>query len=71
MWPENWPAVQFFARMGTQWRVGFGGPIGLDYNVVFRLLDEEGYSRQQWREMLDDIQVLEVEALKTLGGQNG
>lgn len=52
--------------MGTQWRVGFSGPTGLDYNVLFRLLDEAGLSGQQWREMFEDIQVLEVHALKTI-----
>ena len=26
--------MQVFQAMGTQWRMGFNGPVGLDYNVL-------------------------------------
>ena len=29
--PENWPAVQAFLCVQTQWSTGMGGPTGLDY----------------------------------------
>jgi len=34
--------------------------------VLFRLLDEAGFSGQRWREVFEDIQVLEVEALRVM-----
>lgn len=54
--------------MGTQWRTTFGGASGLDYNVLFRLMDDEGLSREEQRLMLDDIQILEAQAMKTMQG---
>jgi hypothetical protein len=66
VWPENWSVVSLFARISTQWRVGFSGPVGLDYGVLFRLMDEEALSRKDWRQTLDDIQVMEVEALNKM-----
>lgn len=31
----NIPVVRLLCACGTQWRVGFGGPYGLDYPAVF------------------------------------
>ena len=31
VWEENWPIVQMFLRIQTQWRVSMSGPVGLDY----------------------------------------
>ena len=31
----NIPAARLVCASGTQWRVGFGGPYGLDYPAVF------------------------------------
>lgn len=64
VWPENWPVWCLFdRRMRTQWRAGPGGAIGLDYNVLFQLLDWMGLSASERLEMLDDIGVLEDAAL--------
>ncbi len=30
VWDENWPAVEMWLRLQTQWRTSFGGLIGLD-----------------------------------------
>ena len=38
LWPECVLPIELFSRVATQWRVGAGGPIGLDYNVVYREL---------------------------------
>jgi hypothetical protein len=66
VWPENWPAVQMFCSIGTQWRVGAGGPVGLDYNVLHRELDDLGLHGAERAEMKDDIRVLEAEALDAM-----
>lgn len=63
VWPENWPAWVLFCEVSTQWRTGMNGPTGLDYSVVFRLMDEEGLKGQDWRGMLQDIRVIESAAL--------
>lgn len=60
--------MSLFCKVGTQWRTGFAGPIGLDYNVVFRLMDGEGMTREEWEDTFECIQALEAEALKTMTG---
>lgn len=71
VYPENWAAVTLFSRLGTQWRSGFSGPTGLDYSVLFRLIDEAGLTGDEWQQMLDDIQVLEIAALGAMRAANG
>ncbi len=43
-----------------------GGPIGLDYNVLFRLLDNMGCSEDEWSQNFDDIRVMESAALDAM-----
>lgn len=66
VWPENWRAVILFSRVGTQWRVGMTGVTGLDYGVLFRLMDEEGLVGDAWSSVLADIQVMEAQAMETM-----
>ena len=63
VWPENWQAVQLFVRVGTQWRVGAGGASGLDYNILFRLMDRMQLDPDEWDFLLEDIRTLESAAL--------
>lgn len=49
MWPENWPVLVLFLRLGNQWRTGFNGRTGLDMNVAFLMLE-----RMQRRGEIDD-----------------
>lgn len=66
VWPENWPAVQLFAAVQTQWRVhGFTGrPLGLDYPAVeaamrmLRIKDRPA--------TFERIRIMEAAALATL-----
>ena len=61
VWPENWESFNLFMQCATQWRVGPGGIIGLDYVAVQavmgwnRLHDEAACFR--------DLQVMEREVL--------
>jgi hypothetical protein len=58
VWPENWPALQMFLRVQTQWRVEMNGLIGLDYGAVAWLLSL--YSEtDQHRELLEALQIME------------
>jgi hypothetical protein len=66
VWPENWPAFQLFARLGTQWTVGFRGREGLRYEALFPLMDRMGLSADEWDQMFSDIRHLESCALEKM-----
>ena len=67
VWPDNHAAFILFNNLSTQWRVGMGGPTGLDYAAVYPLLDRAAKDPQEWDELLSDIQVMEGAALKQIG----
>lgn len=54
--------------MSTQWRAGMGGPIGLDYLVLWRMLDRFHLSEQRYEELEAEVLVMEDEALLTMMG---
>lgn len=58
VWPANWPFVEMFLRLQTQWRTSFSGLVGLDYTAVRWLF--ELYSVEKPQEMLEALQVMEV-----------
>lgn len=66
VWPENWPAVEVFASMLTQWRVGVAGMVGLDYGVLPTVFRMRGIARKEWPEMFDAIRVMEDAAMKEM-----
>jgi len=64
VWPENWEAVQVWARSQTQWRVGMAGVIGMDYaglDVVMQRMDVADKA-----DVFDRIQVMEAVVLQGL-----
>lgn len=66
VWPSNWPAVEFFIGVGTQWRVGMAGPTGLDYTAVLAVMARMRLSEQQHDELFRDLQVMEAAALDAM-----
>ena len=52
--------------MRTQWRVGMGGPTGLDYSVLYRRMDRMGLTPEQYDQMEADIAVMESAALEEI-----
>lgn len=64
IWPDNAAAVGLFAAVRTQWRVGPGGPYGLDYNVVDRRIDALGLEPHARAALEADIQTMEFAALE-------
>ncbi len=66
VWPDNHAAFILFNNLSTQWRVGMGGPTGLDYAAVYPLLDRAAKDPQEWDELFSDIQVMEGAALKQM-----
>lgn len=66
VWPENLMTYKLFADLQTQWNVGMGGPIGLNYLTLFAKLDRLGLVGEQADDMEDDIRAMEHEALVTM-----
>jgi len=64
IWPEHWTAVQAFIRLGTQWQVGMGGPIGLRYEAIPVVLGMMRVPRGEWPQAFDGLRVMEGEALR-------
>lgn len=63
VFPDCWESVDVFCAMSTQWRVGPGGPIGLDYlalNTVMRLKQVPPARRSG---VFNDLRVMESAAL--------
>lgn len=63
VWPDCWLSVQLFGLLGTQWRVGFSGAYGLDYAAVAAVMDMQGVEEKARPALLDDIRIMEAEAL--------
>ena len=66
VWPENWPAVRLFNRLGTQWRIGMIGATGLDYTAAYPLMDRLNLPADEWDDLLSDLQTLESAALNVM-----
>ena len=64
VWPENWPILRLFDAMRTQWRVGFGGAYGLDYNALPVVMDLQNVTDREWA--FEGLRVMEYEALKEM-----
>ncbi len=52
--------------MTTQWRMSMGGPTGLDYGVLFRLLDNARLGGDEWDVMFGDVRVMEAAAKEAM-----
>ena len=63
VWPDNWDAVLLFHRLGSQWRAGPGGVFGLDYNVLYRMMDRMNLTPERYDELEDEIMTLEAAAV--------
>ncbi|HHP7423652.1 TPA: DUF1799 domain-containing protein [Enterobacter roggenkampii] len=59
--PDVWPSFRLFQSLSTQWRTGFGGATGLDYNVLPWLMCVHGIEDEATA--LNDIRIMEKCAL--------
>lgn len=66
MWPEHQDVLEVFGRVRSQWRVSPGGAYGLDYGVVFQLMDRMALTPSRQVEVLDELRVVEAEALRQM-----
>ncbi|WCO82125.1 hypothetical protein vBPpSSYP_143 [Pseudomonas phage vB_PpS_SYP] len=68
IWDINWDTFRVFNTLNTQWRIGgMGHATGLDYNVIPSVGKMLGFKNKQINEMFPDLQVMENEALITMG----
>lgn len=65
-WPDTEPAIFTFIQLRTQWRMGFSGPVGLDYTAAETLMRIRRVPASKRADLLDDLRVMEDEALRTL-----
>lgn len=66
VYPENIHAVLLFNELSTQWRTGFSGATGLDYNVLFHKLDRLKLPDDEYQIYESDIRIMEFSALKEM-----
>jgi hypothetical protein len=66
VWPDNWPSVQLFAELGTQWAYGPAGPTKLPAHDVLATMELKGIPRSERQQLYRDIQVMEAEALTVM-----
>lgn len=69
VWPDNVAAVGVFVDIGTQWRVGPAGLLGLDYNVLPMALELAGIARNDWPDTFQAIRIMEAAALAEIRRQ--
>jgi hypothetical protein len=70
IWPEHVQAVEVFAALLTQWRMGpMGGVVGLDYSAIPPTLELMGVAPDNRRELFEQIRVMENEAVKVINGK--
>lgn len=67
VWEENWPVVEMFLRVQTQWRTTMSGVLGLDYGAVAWLFMM--YEVKDQRALLEDLQVMEAAAMVTINSR--
>lgn len=69
MWPNNATTVEVFAHLGTQWRIGARGPIGLDYTAIPVVLQLLQVVAEQHAEVFAGIRIMEHAALEEMNGE--
>ena len=62
--PENWEAVMMFLRVQTQFRTDNGYVVGLDYNVLFKVMELEKIKNPL--DVLEDVQIIEARIIELL-----
>ena len=68
VWEENWPVLEMFLRVQTQWRTTMSGVLGLDYGAVAWLFMM--YEVKDPRALLEDLQVMEAAAMATINSRS-
>jgi hypothetical protein len=65
-YPNTFDSIAVFEAMCTQWRAGFNGFFGLDYQALPVVLRMLAIPRADWRGIFGDVRFMEAEALKIM-----
>jgi hypothetical protein len=63
VYPENWTPLLVFQDMHTQWRPGFHGLVGLDYEALPVVYRARGIARAAQADVFDAVRLMELETL--------
>ncbi|MBD9476502.1 DUF1799 domain-containing protein [Achromobacter sp. ACM01] len=63
LWPENVVPKDVFEAMGSQWRIGFAGPTGLDYGALTGVMRILRVPPDDEIDVFDAVRVMEGAAL--------
>lgn len=63
LWPENVLPKDVFEAMGSQWRIGFAGPTGLDYGALTGVMRILRVTADDEIDVFDAVRVMEGAAL--------
>lgn len=63
LWTENEQIVDVFVAMATQWRIGFSGPSGLDYQALPFVMRMIGVPESEEQDVFDGLRTMESAAL--------
>jgi hypothetical protein len=66
IFPDNMQTVKVFSDMLTQWRVGPGGIVGLDYGVIPIIFRIRKIRREDREEIFDGLTVMERAAMDSI-----
>lgn len=66
VWPDQHSALSLFVALQTQWRVGPGGLIGLDYNTLPIVESRLGIAPEESGELFFSLRVMEDAALAVM-----
>ncbi|KAF1071007.1 MAG: hypothetical protein GAK45_00622 [Pseudomonas citronellolis] len=69
LWPCVARAFRPFEAMGTQWRVGVNGAVGLDYAPLWGLLEILDIGGADRHGVFEDIRRMEHEALRIMNAK--
>ncbi|QKL71504.1 hypothetical protein HI806_09525 [Ralstonia solanacearum] len=69
IWPENATTVEVFAHLGTQWRIGARGPIGLEYAAIPVVLMLLRVPPHEHADVFAGIRIMEHAALAQMNGE--
>ena len=70
VWPENVRAFNLFQGLGSQWHIGMAGATGLNYQTAYSRMDRMCLSSEEYDQLDNDLQTMEVAALNAMRSQN-
>lgn len=69
VWPENWPALQLFLKLQTQWHCDAEGHrVGLRYEAMQSAMWMQGVKREERPRLFDNLVEMQHAALEVIHG---